>query len=326
MNSLYYIFILNFSILYLCFKILIKKKLWTIYSYPTKVGKKVKATRVYSGLGLICVLGTITSFIFYIQINNYGMQSFNYFLIFLIFSTFIGLLDDILDLDPYFKLTIIFFICLFISFSYFTLIDEVKDKFYFLITIFLILVYFNSVNFIDGSDGFLLCHIIFFILGSILIINNVNIEILDNYLIFLLIFLSSCLAFLYFNLSGKIIIGNAGSFASGFILCYIAVIFIRNNLTYQLLILIMYPLIDVILSLLNKLIIKRDLIKKDFCYFFLKPIKDKGKSHMYVLKCFFIYNIFNFFSLYLCIFINSQIGFVSSIIMSSVLILHYQRS
>ena len=326
MNNLYYVFILNFSILYLFFWLIIKKGYWTIYSYPTKVGKKVKSIKVYSGLGLICVLGAIFSFIFFMQINNYNMESFDYFFIFLIFTTFVGLLDDILDLDPYLKLTIIFFICLFISFSYLAGLNDVKDKIYFLLTIFLILVYFNSVNFIDGSDGFLLCHIIFFSLGSILIIKNINVEILDDYLIFLLIFLSSCLALLYFNLTGKAIIGNTGSFAAGFVLCYFGVLYIRNGLTYQLLILIMYPLTDVILSLLNKIIIKKELIKKDFCYFFLKPIKDKGKSHFYVLKSFLIYNIFNFFSLYLSILINLYVGLFFLIIISFMLILHFQKS
>jgi len=326
MNSLFYISILNFIILYLSFKFLIKKKLWTIYSYPTTEGKKVKSNKVYSGLGLVCIIGTLASFIFYIQLNNYETKIFNYFLIFLIFSTSIGLLDDIIDLDPYLKLIIIFFICLFISFSFFEGANTAIDKFYFLITIFIILIYFNSVNFIDGSDGFLICHVIFYILGAILIVNNVNIKILDEYLIFLIIFLSTCLAFLVFNLSGKIIIGNTGSFATGFILCYFGVLLIRNNLTYQLLILIMYPLIDVILSLLNKLIIKKDLIKKDFCYFFLKPIKNKKQTHLYVLKSFFVYNIFNFFSLYISIYINTFVGLFCSLITSCILILHFQRN
>lgn len=326
MDSLFYISVFNFLILYLSFKLLIKRKLWTIYSYPTAEGKKVKSKKVYSGLGLVCVIATITSFIFYIQFNNYEMKNFNYFLVILIFSTFIGFLDDILDLDPYLKLTIIFFICLFISFSFYEGANVGIDKFYFLVTIFIILVYFNSVNFIDGSDGFLICHIIFYILGALLIVSNVNFKILDDYLIFLIIFLSTSLAFLFFNLSGKIIIGNTGSFATGFILCYFGILLVRNDLTYQFLILIMYPLIDVILSLLNKLIIKKDLIKKDFCYFFLKPIKNRGQTHLYVLKSFLVYNIFNFFSLYLSIYINSFFGLFCSIISSSILILHYQKN
>jgi UDP-GlcNAc:undecaprenyl-phosphate/decaprenyl-phosphate GlcNAc-1-phosphate transferase len=326
MNNLYYILILNFSILYLFFWLSIRKHFWYIYSYPTKEGKKVKSSKVYSGLGLACVLGSIFSFLIFMQINNYDIKSFNFFLIFLIFATFIGLLDDILDLDPYLKLIIIFFICLFISFSYLAELKDIKDKIYLLMTFFLILVYFNSINFVDGSDGFLLCHIFFFTLGSILIITNVNIEILDNYLIFLLIFLSSCLALLYFNLSGKAIIGNTGSFAAGVVLCYFGVLYIRNGLTYQLLILIMYPLTDVVLSLLKKIIIKKQLFKKDFCYFFLKPIKNKGKSHFYVFNSFLIYNIFNFFSLYLSILINAQVGLSFSIIISSILILHFEKN
>jgi len=326
MNSLFYISILNFIILYLSLKFLIKKKLWTIYSYPTTEGKKVKSNKVYSGLGLVCIIVTLATFIFYNQLNNFEMKNFNYFLIFIIISTFIGLLDDIFDIDPYLKLITIFFICLFICFSFFEGAITNIDKFYFLITVLFILIYFNSVNFIDGSDGFLICHVIFYILGAILIVNNINIKILDEYLTFLIIFLSTSLAFLIFNLSGKIIIGNTGSFAIGFILCYFGILLIRNNLFYQLLILIMYPLTDVILSLLNKLIIKKDLIKKDFCYFFLKPIKNKKQTHFYVLKNYFIYNIFNFFSLYISIYIDTFFGLFCSLAISCILILHYQRN
>lgn len=324
-TNLFYILLSNFIILFFCFNFLIKKKIWTIYSYPTKIGRKVKPSKVYSALGIICVLGTLISFIIYIQLMNYEINNYYYFLIFLVFSTFIGLLDDILNLDPYLKLIIIFFICLFISFSYFSGITEVKDKFYFLVTIFIILIYYNSVNFIDGSDGFLICHIIFFILGSILIVDNFKIQILIDYASLLIIFLSSIFAFLYFNLSGKMIIGNTGSFAAAFILSYFSVLLMRNNLSFQFLILAMYPLIDVTLSLLNKIISRKNLMDKDFCYFFLKPIKNRGASHKFVLIRYITYNIFNFFALYLSIYINLILGLFFSIIISLVLILLYGK-
>ena len=325
MNLLFYILLLNFLILFSCFTFLIKKKIWNIYSYPTKIGRKIKPRKVYSALGIICILGTLISFVIYIQLNNYEINDYYYFLIFLIFSTFIGLLDDLLNLDPYLKLVIIFFICLFISFSYFTGVTEVRDKLYFLITIFIILIYFNSVNFIDGSDGFLLCHIIFFIFGSILVISNFKIEILENYSIFLIIFLSALFAFLYFNVSGKMIIGNTGSFAAAFILSYFAVLLIRNNLTYQFLILAMYPLIDVSLSLLNKIVTRKNLMKKDFCYFFLKPIKNQGATHNFVLIRYTTYNFLNFIALYLSIYMNALMGLFISFIISSILILLYEK-
>lgn len=183
--------------------------------------------------------------------------------------------------------------------------------------VFLWVYIINISNFIDGLNGFLSINILFFLAGSLLIIDNYG---LKNDIIFLIVILAFplILSFLLFNFPDpKLFFGDSGSVPVGFLIGYIIIYFFSLNIYIPALFLFLYPIMDVTLTLIKKvLILKKAPWERLFDYYFLKPVINKKKSHQFVfirilitnsanlILLFFYLNSKNVLLLLLSIFVN----------------------
>jgi UDP-GlcNAc:undecaprenyl-phosphate GlcNAc-1-phosphate transferase len=189
-----------------------------IHSIPTpSIGGIILVINL-SLIGLINIFFTVIDF-------NYTPLFFCAVVIF-----FIALLDDIFDILPYkkFFLTslVIFF---FLLFNNEKLISRIIFDFYyisienyfisFFITWLCVMLLLNAINLYDGVNGQLATYAIF--VFAIFLYKNIFYD-LSFFILFFLLF------FLYYNLSGKIFLGDNGSFLIGFVIAFIV---ISNNST-----------------------------------------------------------------------------------------------
>jgi UDP-GlcNAc:undecaprenyl-phosphate GlcNAc-1-phosphate transferase len=171
------------------------------------------------------VLVGLINFFFKILDFNYLVFFFYALVIF-----FIALIDDILDILPYkkFFLTslVIFFFLLFnneklisrIAFNFYYL--SIENYFFsFFITWLCVMLLLNAINLYDGVNGQLVTYAIF--VFAIFLLKNIFYD-LSFFILFFLLF------FLYYNLRGKIFLGDNGSFLIGFVIAFIV---ISNNST-----------------------------------------------------------------------------------------------
>ena len=230
-----------------------------------------------------------------------GLFFFLNFLVFTIFYTFyfsdtvpfavfgiipfflIGFFDDIKIFEsPKFRIiTLIMFIIICIFFLEINIVNtgfEILDnllinytifKYLFLILCFLTII--NGSNFIDGFNGLLIIHAI--IITSILLYFNINTEIYND----LLIFLISLLIILLFNFpNSKLFLGDSGAYSIGFLLSYYAIKTASYNLNISpvfICILLFYLFFEVLFSFTRKKIYK------------LNPIlPDRNHLHMILFK------------------------------------------
>jgi len=189
-----------------------------IHSIPTpSIGGIILVINL-SLIGLINIFFTVIDF-------NYTPLFFCAVVIF-----FIALLDDIFDILPYkkFFLTslVIFF---FLLFNNEKLISRIIFDFYyisienyfisFFITWLCVMLLLNAINLYDGINGQLATYAIF--VFAVFLYKNIFYD-LSFFILFFLLF------FLYYNLRGKIFLGDNGSFLIGFVIAFIV---ISNNST-----------------------------------------------------------------------------------------------
>jgi len=176
-----------------------------IHSIPTpSIGGIILVINL-SLIGLINIFFTVIDF-------NYTPLFFCAVVIF-----FIALLDDIFDILPYkkFFLTslVIFF---FLLFNNEKLISRIIFDFYyisienyfisFFITWLCVMLLLNAINLYDGINGQLATYAIF--VFAVFLYKNIFYD-LSFFILFFLLF------FLYYNLRGKIFLGDNGSFLIG---------------------------------------------------------------------------------------------------------------
>lgn len=199
-----------------------------LYDKPNKK-RKIHSVPTPSIGGIILVINLVL-----VGLINvfFKILDFNYpvFFFYALVIFFIALIDDILDILPYkkFFLTslVIFF---FLLFNNEKLISRIIFDFYYLsienyfisffITWLCVMLLLNAINLYDGVNGQLATYAIF--VFAIFLYKNIFYD-LSFFILFFLLF------FLYYNLSGKIFLGDNGSFLIGFVIAFIV---ISNNST-----------------------------------------------------------------------------------------------
>ena len=168
--------------------------------------------------GGITLLFSMVLIIFFVPINvDY------YLVIFIAVNFLIGFFDDILNLNPKFRLITLTFTSLFLVIKGYLIQDlgfislNTSSLFILILailfSIFCILVTINAYNFIDGMDG-LLGTLVLSYISSLLIFSDF--KVLDNEIIKYLSI--SIVIFLFFNLSNskfKVFLGDGGSYLIG---------------------------------------------------------------------------------------------------------------
>ena len=261
-------------------------KFINLYDRPNKK-RKIHSLPTPSIGGIILVInlllvGLINVF-FKILDFNYPVFFFYALVIF-----FIALIDDIFDILPYkkFFLTslVIFF---FLLFNNEKLISRIIFDFYYLsienyfisffITWLCVMLLLNAINLYDGINGQLATYAIF--VFTVFLYKNIFYD-LSFFILFFLLF------FLYYNLRGKIFLGDNGSFLIGFVIAFIV---ISNNstanyLTGEKIFLLMFlPGIDMFRLFVERLINKKNPFIADSSHvhhLFIKKFSEK-KLHFF---------------------------------------------
>jgi UDP-GlcNAc:undecaprenyl-phosphate GlcNAc-1-phosphate transferase len=208
----------------------------------------------------------LTTIFIYLIINEY--DEVNIVEIYIIFFIFlIGYLDDRYNLSPYLRLFFITILCLIlIKFNSIYLLTKLDfQNFYFKsffleefsipFTIFCFLILYNAYNFTDGING--LAIIIALIWIIFLPADDLSFKIL---------FISNLLLLLFFNLKGKIFLGNSGSLLISFFLAmqYIKAYNQETGLKAdQIFIYFMIPGFDLIRLICSRILTKKSPMKGD---------------------------------------------------------------
>jgi UDP-GlcNAc:undecaprenyl-phosphate/decaprenyl-phosphate GlcNAc-1-phosphate transferase len=219
--------------------------------------------RPVSAIGGIAFFTTI---FIYLIINEY--DEVNIVEIYIIFFIFlIGYLDDRYNLSPYLRLFFITILCLIlIKFNSIYLLTKLDfQNFYFKsvfleefsipFTIFCFLILYNAYNFTDGING--LAIIIALIWIIFLPADDLSFKIL---------FISNLLLLLFFNLKGKIFLGNSGSLLISFFLAmqYIKAYNQETGLKAdQIFIYFIIPGFDLIRLICSRILTKKSPMKGD---------------------------------------------------------------
>jgi UDP-N-acetylmuramyl pentapeptide phosphotransferase/UDP-N-acetylglucosamine-1-phosphate transferase len=191
------------------------------------------------GLGIF--MGFILSFILYS--NFEAFPSLQYFLFAMVLIFFMGMKDDVIALAPGTKA-----LGLFLAVSVLVILGDVRISGFHGIfgigeidywasiafTIFVFLTIINAVNLIDGIDG--LCAITSIIstvaFGIWLLLEGSEVSL--QLVVLAAALTGSLLAFLRFNITpAKIFMGDTGSLMLGYILAFLAIMFIEVNATYE---------------------------------------------------------------------------------------------
>ena len=280
-----------------------------------------------TGSGIIFLLIFILSniFYFYLEIFDEFIPNRYYFLIIsAVVLSITSFIDDIKPIDPILRL-LIQFICIYISLSCLNLNNLVLPFKLSILLTFCFWVYVTNItNFIDGTDGFLVTHALFFFL-NILTISFFNKYEFFSYFIALMI-LPSLIIFFFFNKpNARLFMGDAGSIFLGFLIgyCFFEIFLIGYwHIAFSLL---SYPLLDCTVCLVKKL--RKGIMPwiGMYDYFFLKPALHNKKNHKKILTCFVIFNILNSIIIFLQIYYRMNYLFLLSFLLSIILMNIYNK-
>lgn len=261
------------------------------------------------------------SIYFTIFMSSFFLDYSSYFNIFF-YSSFviliIGFLDDIFDISIFFRLTLQLLSSLIVIFYtklYLTNLGEYNSFFFNLgplgypFTLIAILTLTNAINFIDGMNGLSSSQIIISLITIIILANQNDFFIIDNFIKVLLI---SLIIFFIFNLFNKVFLGDSGSTGIGFLLSWIVIYYAMVVGVHPILVAwsISLPCFDMF-----RLIIKRSMLKK---YFFNPDnlhihhiiLSFCSNSFITIVIITFISILFTLFGYFTFIFFNSITSFI----------------
>lgn len=311
-----YQIILNFLLSFFLFNLYLTKSKFNLL-YDRNLSGFGSNKKTLTGSGIIFSIILLINLIFYNFNVNYIELLPNRFYIFIlsiVLLSFISFYDDIKPLDPRVRLivqTVIIYFSL-------TLIDLEYYDLPLKLMIFISLIFWiyitNITNFIDGSDGYLSVNAISFFLGIIIINQFYPEEFFSSNLA--IIFFPILFSFIYFNKpKAKIYMGDTGSILIGYIIGFCLLEFILSEYWYLAISLYFYPFLDCSLTLIKKIISGRSVFKRDFDYFFLKPIKKKQINNYKVLSISVIYNILNLLTVFSVLYFQIPLLVIISIIL-----------
>ena len=320
-----YQIILNFLLSFFLFNLYLTKSKFNLL-YDRNLSGFGSNKKTLTGSGIIFSIILLINLIFYNFNVNYIELLPNRFYIFIlsiVLLSFISFYDDIKPLDPRVRLivqTIIIYFSL-------TLIDLEYYDLPLKLMIFISLIFWiyitNITNFIDGSDGYLSVNAISFFLGIIIINQFYPEEFFSSNLA--IIFFPILFSFIYFNKpKAKIYMGDTGSILIGYIIGFCLLEFILSEYWYLAISLYFYPFLDCSLTLIKKILSGKSVFKRDFDYFFLKPIKKLQRNNYKVLSISIIFNSLNLLIIFSILYF--QIPFITlvSVILSFIKIKVFQ--
>ena len=291
------------------------------------------------GAGLILLPIILFSSILTFSFLNNLTEDWIIFFLSAFILTCISLIDDIFNLSSKLRLLVQFFcvtfsimamnsdlitflgsLNLFDSYNYFSIFYY--SSFFFL-TIFWIWI-INLFNFMDGMDGITSVQVcsLAVAINLLCILEQLN----TNFQYFSLILFSVFLSFLYFNKPpAKIFLGDVGSIPIGYFSGLILVkCMLSFNLIIPILIVLMYYFLDTGLTLMTRMLKRKDIFQAHSEHFYQKAIR-AGGSHRTVLNKIIFLN-FLLILLSLISLIYPYICLIVSIIITSIFLFHFRES
>ena len=275
------------------------------------------------GISFLLIFFLNLSFLYFtLDFKNLLPNRFYIFFISIFFLTLISFRDDIKEIDP--KVRLIFQLI----FIYFSLTNiELQNlnlplKLMIFIALIVWVYIINITNFIDGSDGHCSLHVLFFLLG-IMIISYLQNEIYFSTILAFVTIPILIIFIVFFNKPKAIsFMGDTGSIFLGYIVGYIILenIFLQKN--FYVMVLFLYPILDCTITLIKKTIKGYYPWAKLGDYFFLIPIKN-GDHHGKVFNFTIFYNIANL-SFFLIQNYYSRLFLICNILLSIFLLFYYK--
>ena len=179
----------------------------------------------------------------------------------------------------------------------------------------------NMFNFMDGMDGITVVQVssLAILTNSLAILGLIEI----HFLYFSLILLTVLFSFYSMNKPpAKIFLGDVGSIPIGFLVGFIIIYnIIKEDLIFPFLIIIMYYLLDSIITIFIRFIKKENIFKAHSSHFYQKIIR-KGYDHEYVLRKIIYLNIVLLFLAILSIYLP-VLSFLLALASTSSLLLFF---
>ncbi len=309
-----YLLVLNFFLIFFLSVILFKiyKKFAESKNFidiPDELSSHVLKTPTGSGIIISVLLLVFYLILEYLIFNSKLDLAFpnRYYLLFfsIMLLSVIGFYDDIKNIHYIYRLLIHFFIVISSLPLFFINVDTVFtfQLPYKVILIFFIFFYvylINIYNFMDGADGYLAINSIFvFIAFCLSFINQENLN-FDFYLSFTMI--PILLGYLFYNKpKAKLFMGDSGSIVIGYLISYIFFVLIFEGQWDIALCIIVYPFLDVSITILRKMKNGHNPWDRLFDYFFLRALSSIDFDHHKILVISITYNILNLMIIYLII-------------------------
>ena len=301
--------------------IFLKKYNWKDSDTSLKLNSNLPTITSLGISFLACFFLNISYLVFTSDITNLFPNRFYIFFISIFLLTLISFKDDKDDIDP--KIRLIFQLIL----VYFSLtnLELHRLNLPLKLIIFFALVFWvyviNVTNFIDGSDGHCGIHVLFFMIG-ILLISFLQKEYFFSTLLAFILTPILLVYLIFFNKPpAKAFMGDTGSIFLGYIVGFIILERILMK-DFYIISLFLYPILDCTIILVKKTIKGHYPWARLGDYFFLIPIK-AGKYHKKVFNISFAFNFVNlfFFSMQIQ---YSKLFFVCNLILSISLIFYYK--
>lgn len=306
LNFLVYSTIFTLIITFILIKLYIRfAYLFKINNKPENISKLISKKSVPTSGGIILsVVFLILILIWYLNYPKlfFSIPRLEVFIFSIITLTIISFIDDFRPINPIYRFAIQLSI-VFISLSTIEthVFNFIPLKLSVVLSVYFWAYYININNFIDGIDGFEISNVIFCCIAVIITTMIMNINILEKYISIGI--LSVSLPFLYFNKpSAKIFMGDSGSIFFGYIIGWMVLRLISIDLWYIALIITIYPILDVTLTIINKMRIGHKPWERLFDYYFLQGVKNKKISHSKTLIFFNIHNIFCMILIFGCFY------------------------
>ena len=290
----------------LMFAYFIQYKKWPVVKSPISlIERKVKKNKVFTSLGAI--------FGVFLILNLFLSDFINFQILTILSILFIiGFLDDIINFSVFTKTFLLLFTSLLVAIN--TELNSLelligKDM-ALLFKILLFFYFINANNFLDGLDGYLSQHYLFYILYFFIILFNFNGIINIQYFLVLTL---PIIIFLYYNLRGICMMGDCGSMLLGAIIFFLNLVVLRNHYYIEFMIINIYLFTEIPLTIFKRLFNGRIITARDFDFFFLKLIIKNNKKHIYVFNKFFIHNILILISLLTSLYLSKLLGVILSL-------------
>ena len=197
--------------------------------------------------------GIVFPFAFFLWLSFYGL-SFHYFVIGLILISITSFIDDIFNINQFFRFSVHFCAC-------FLLLHEVGfmsgSIFVLLFSFILITGWINAYNFMDGINGMTaLYSVVLFITFYLLYIQN---GFIDINLIKIMLF--SLVIFSWFNLRKEALMfsGDVGAISLSYIIAFIFLFFIKENNNWNYILFFSVYGVESVLTIIERIMKKENI-------------------------------------------------------------------